>query len=128
MKQSCITPEDRYGKAIRTFYPQDQTSKKPLMALAASSGTTVSQVTRRLAGLTRDILGRDFLLGADKEWYCGQRIQDLPAEYGVAVLPPAQASPQRQVEFEAVPLDQYDQTVWGNVATVSTTMTDFNGP
>jgi hypothetical protein len=128
MKQSFITQEDRYGKAIRTFYTQDQVSKKPLMALAAYSGTTVSQVTRRLAGLTRDILGRDFLLVADKEWYCGQLIQDLHAEYGVAVLTPAKASPKRQVEFEAVPLDQYDQTVWGNVATVYTTMTDFNGP
>jgi hypothetical protein len=125
---SVITQEDRYGKAIRTFYTQDQASKKPLMALAAYSGTTVSQVTRRLAGLTRDILGRDFLLVADKEWYCGQLIQDLHAEYGVAVLTPAKASPKRQVEFEAVPLDQYDQTVWGNVATVYTTMTDFNGP
>ena len=128
MKQSFITQEDRYGKAIRTFYTQDQASKKPLMALAAYSGTTVSQVTRRLAGLTRDILGRDFLLVADKEWYCGQLIQDLHAEYGVAVLTPAKASPKRQVEFEAVPLDQYAQTVWGNVATVYTTMTDFNGP
>jgi Transposase DDE domain len=128
MKQSFITQEDRYGKAIRTFDTQDQASKKPLMALAAYSGTTVSQVTRRLAGLTRDILGRDFLLVADKEWYCGQLIQDLHAEYGVAVLTPAKASPKRQVEFEAVPLDQYDQTVWGNVATVYTTMTDFNGP
>ena len=128
MKQSFITQEDRYGKAIRTFYTQDQVSKKPLMALAAYSGTTVSQVTRRLAGLTRDILGRDFLLVADKEWYCGQLSQDLHAEYGVAVLTPAKASPKRQVEFEAVPLDPYDQTVWGNVATVSTTMTDFNGP
>jgi hypothetical protein len=98
------------------------------MALAAYSGTTVSQVTRRLAGLTRDILGRDFLLVADKEWYCGQLIQDLHAEYGVAVLTPAKASPKRQVECDAVPLDQYDQTVWGNVATVYTTMTDFNGP
>jgi hypothetical protein len=128
MKQSFITQEDRYGKAIRTFYTQDQASQKPLMALAAYSGTTVSQVTRRLAGLTRDILGRDFLLVADKEWYCGQLIQDLHAEYGVAVLTPAKASPKRQVECDAVPLDQYDQTVWGNVATVYTTMTDFNGP
>src|SRR5712692_11104301 len=80
MKQSFITQEDRYGKAVRTFYTQDQASKKPLIALAASSGTTVSQVTHRLAGLTRDILGRDFLLGADKAWYCGQLLQDLHAQ------------------------------------------------
>ena len=31
-------------------------------------------------------------------------------------------------EFEAVTLDKYDQTVWGNIATVYTTMNDFDGP
>jgi hypothetical protein len=128
MKRSFITQEDRYGKAIRTFYTQDQTSKKPLIALAAYSGTTVSQVTRRLASLTRAILGQDFLLVADKEWYCGQLIQELHAQYGVAVLTPVKSSPKRLVEFEAVPLEQYDQTVWGNVAAVYTTLTDFDGP
>jgi hypothetical protein len=91
MKHSFITQEDRYGKAIRTFYTQAQTSKKPLIALAAYSGTTVSQVTHRLADLTRDILGRDFLMVADKEWYCGQLIQELHAQYGVAVLTPVKA-------------------------------------
>ncbi len=128
MKHSFITQEDRYGKAIRTFYTQDQASKKPLMALAAYSGTTVSQVTRRLAALTRDILGRDFLLVAEKKWYCGQLIQDLNAQYGVAVLTPIKSSPKRLREFDAVPLEKYDKTVVGNVATVYTTMTDFNGP
>jgi hypothetical protein len=128
MQQSCITQEDRYGKAVRTFSCQDHASQKPRIALAAYSGTTVSQVTRRLATLMRPILKRDFLMVADKEWYCGQLLQDLHAEYGVAVLTPAKASPKRQVEFDAVPLDQYDQTVWGNVATVYTTMTDFDGP
>ena len=128
MKHSFITQEDRYGKAIRTFYTQDQASKKPLIALAAYSGTTVSQVTRRLAGLTRAILGRDFLMVADKEWYCGQLIQELHTQYGVAVLTPVKSSPKRLGEFDAVPLEQYDQTVWGNVAAVYTTMTDFDGP
>jgi Transposase DDE domain len=128
MKLAFITQEDRYGKAIRTFYTQDQASKKPLIALAAYSGTTVSQVTRRLATLTRTILARDFLLVADKEWYCGQLIQDLHAQYGVEVLTPVKASPKRLVEFDAVPLEQYDTTVWGNVATLYTTMTDFDGP
>jgi len=128
MKHAFITQEDRYGKAIRTFYTQDQASKKPLIALAAYSGTTVSQVTRRLATLTRTILARDFLMVADKEWYCGQLIQDLHAQYGVEVLSPVKASPKRLVEFDAVPLEQYDQTVWGNVATLYTTMTDFDGP
>ncbi len=128
MKQSFITQEDRYGKAVRTFYTQDQASKKPLIALAAYSGTTVSQVTHHLAALTRAILGRDFLMVADKEWYCGQLIQDLHAQYGIEVLTPVKSSPKRQVEFDAVPLEQYDQTVWGKVAAVYTTMTDVNGP
>src|SRR5215468_1497605 len=128
MKQSFITQEDRYGKAVRTFYTQDQASKKPLIAVAAYSGTTVSQVTHRLATLTRTILGRDVLLGADKEWYCGQLIQELHAQYGIAVLTPLKSSPKRLEEFDAVPLEQYDQTVWGHVAAVYTTMTHFDGP
>jgi hypothetical protein len=115
------------GKAIRTLYTQDQASKKPRIALAASSGTTVSQVTHRWARLTRDLLRRDFLLVADKEWYCGQLLQELHAQYGVAVLTPVRSSPKRLGEFDAVPLEQYDQTVWGNGAAVYTTMTDF-GP
>jgi hypothetical protein len=128
MKHAFITQEDRYGKAIRTFSTQDQASKKPLIALAAYSGTTVSQIPCRLASLTRDVLGRDCLLVADNEWYCGQLIQELHTQYGVAVLTPVKSSPKRLVEFDAVPLEHYDQTVWGNVAAVSTTMTDFNGP
>lgn len=128
MKHSFIAQEDRYGKAIRTFYTQDQTSKKPLIALAAYSGTTVSQVTGRLAALTRDILGQTFLLVADKEWYCGQLIQELHSQYGIEVLTPIKASPKRQREFDAVPLQAYDQSVWGNVAAIYTTMTDFDGP
>jgi hypothetical protein len=128
MKHAFITQEDRYGKAIRTFYTQDQTSKKPLVALAAYSGTTVSQVTRRLATLTRAILERDFLMVADKEWYCGQLIQELHSQCGVEVLTPIKSSPKRQREFDAVPLEKYDQTIWGNVATLYTTMTDVDGP
>jgi hypothetical protein len=65
---------------------------------------------------------------ADKEWYCGQLIQDLHAQYGVEVLTPVKSSPKRQAEFHAVPLEQYDQTVWGNIAAVYTTMADFDGP
>ena len=71
MQQSFITQEDRYGKAVRTFSTQDQAAKKPLIALAPYSGTTVSQVTRHLSALTRAILGRDFLLVAEKAWDCG---------------------------------------------------------
>jgi hypothetical protein len=128
MKPSFITQEAHYGKAIRTFYTQDQASKKPLIALAAYSGTTVSQSTRQLATLTRTLLERDFLMVADKEGYCGQLIQDLHAQYGIEVLTPIKSSPKRQAEFEAVPLEQYDQTVWGQVATLYTTMIHFDGP
>ena len=128
MKHSFITQEDRYGQAIRTFSTQDQASQKPLMALAAYSGTTVSQVTHRLADLTRDILGRDFLMVADKEWYCGQLLQELHAQDGVAVLTPVKSSPTRLEACDTVPLEPYDQTIWGNVAAVYTTMTDFDGP
>ena len=128
MKNAFITQEDRYGKAIRTFYTQDQASKKPLIALAAYSGTTVSQMTGRLAALTRDVLAQDFLLVADKEWYCGQLIQELHTQYGIDVLTPVKASPKRQREFDTVPLDSYDQTMWGNVAALYTTMTNFDGP
>src|SRR5262249_46375545 len=70
----------------------------------------------------------DFLMVADKEWYCGQLIQDLHAQYGIEVLTPVKSSPKRQVEFDAVPLEQYDQTVWGKVAAVYTTLTDVDGP
>jgi hypothetical protein len=128
MPHAFIPQEDRYGQAIRPFDTQAQASKKPRMALAASSGTTVSQVTHRLAGLTRAILGRDCRLVADKAGDGGPRIQDRHAPYGVAVLTPVRSSPPRLGAFDAVPLEPYDQTVWGNVAAVSTTMPDFAGP
>jgi len=128
MKLSFLTKEDRYGKAIRTFYTQDQESKKPLIALAAYSGTTVSQVTRQLAARTRDVLGQDFLMAADKEWYCGQLIQELHKQCGVSVLTPVKSSPKRKEEFDAVPLDKYEGTIYGNIATLYTTMTNFDGP
>jgi hypothetical protein len=128
MNHSFITQEDRYGTAIHPFSTQDQASKHPRIALAAYSGTTVSQVIHQLADLTRDILGRDVLMVADKEWYCGPLIQELHAQSGVAVLPPVQSSPTRLEACAAVPLEQYDQTIWGNVAAVYTTMTDCDGP
>jgi Transposase DDE domain len=128
MKPSFITQEDRYGKAVRTFYTQDQASKKPRMALAAYSGTTVAQVTHHLAALTRAILGRAFLMVADQAWYGGHLLQDLHAQYGIEVVTPVKSSPKRQVELDAVPLEQYDQTVWGKVAAVYTTMTNVDGP
>jgi hypothetical protein len=128
MKLSFITKEDRYGKAIRTFYTQDQASKKPLLAWATYSGTTVSQITRRLADQTRMVLGREFLLVADKEWYCGKLIQELNRRYGITMLIPVRCSQGRLAEFTAIPLDQYTETIWGKIAAVYTTMKDVEGP
>jgi len=128
MKLSHLTKEDRYGKAIRTFYTQDQESKKPVIALAAYSGTTVSQVTSQMAALTRGILGREFLMAADKEWYCGQLINELHKLYGVEVLTPVKSSTRRKEEFDAIPLDKYDRTPFGNIAALYTSMTNFDGP
>jgi hypothetical protein len=76
MPDAFRTQEDRSGKAMRPFSTPDQPSQHPLIALATSAGTTVSQVTRRLARLTRDILGRDGLLVADKAWDGGPRLQE----------------------------------------------------
>jgi hypothetical protein len=128
MHHAFITQEDRSGKAIRTFSTQDQASKTPLMALAAYSGTPVSQVPHRVADLTRDILGRDVLMVADNEWYGGPLLQERHAQDGVAVLPPVTSSPTRLEECDPVPLEPYDQTIWGHVAAVSTTMTACDGP
>jgi len=128
MKLSFITKEGRYAKAIRTFYTQDQRSKKPLMAMATYSGTSVSQVTQRLTGFTKDILDSDFLMVADKEWYCGALIDELHKSNGVTVLVPAKRTQTRLEEFDAVPMEKYDATAWGNIAVVYTTMNNFDGP
>jgi len=128
MKHSFITKEGRYGKAIRTFYTQDQESKKPIIAMATYSGTTVSQITCQLAARTRAVLGEDFIMVADKEWYCGQLIQELHKKHGISVLTPAKSSPKRLAEFDLIPLDRYDQTVLGSIATLYTSMTNFDGP
>ena len=128
MKKSYLTKEERYGKAMRTFYTQDQLSGKPLLALAAYSGTRVAQVTQKISDLTRRILGKDFLMVADKEWYCGQLINELHKAYGVSLLVPPKRSKTRLAEFEAVPWEAYEKTVGGNIATLYTTMQDFSGP
>lgn len=127
MKRSYLTKEERYGKAIRTFYTQDQHSGKPLIALAAYSGTTVSQVTQRISDLTQSILKKDFIMVADKEWYCGQLINELHEKNGISLLVPAKRSKKRIAEFESVPWDAYEKTIEGNIATLFTSMQDYNG-
>ena len=128
MKKSYITQDKKYGKAIRTFYTQDQISKKPLMAIASYSGTSVSQITEKLVKETKEILKRNFIMVADKEWYCGQLIQDLHKKHGVSILVPVKRSQKRLNEFETVPIDQYNNSISGNIAAVYTTMKNFSGP
>lgn len=128
MKQSYLTKEERYGKAIRTFYTQDQQSSKPLLALATYPETKVAQVTQKITELTRHILKENFLLVADKEWYCGQLINELHQTYGVSLLVPIKRSKNRVSEFAAVPWEAYEKTVGGSIATVYTAMKDFDGP
>ena len=128
MKQSYITKEGRYGKAIRCFYTQDQNSKKPLIAMAAYSGTTVAQTTNKLAEMTRDILNQEFVLVADKEWFCGQLIQELHEQFGINILVPVKKTENRIAEFDSIPLEKYNKSELGNIAAVYTTMKDFNGP
>ncbi len=127
MKRSYLTKEDRYGKAIRTFYTQDQHSGKPLIALAAYSGTTVAQVTQRISELTQNILKKEFIMVADKEWYCGQLINELHKTNGISLLVPVKRSKKRIAEFESIPWDAYEKTIEGNIATLYTTMKDYNG-
>ncbi|MDO8754588.1 MAG: transposase, partial [Anaerolineales bacterium] len=38
------------------------------------------------------------------------------------------SSTKRKEQFDAVPMDKYDRTIWGNIATLYTTMTNFDGP
>jgi len=127
MKKSYITKEGRYGKAIRCFYTQDQTSKKPLIAMAAYSGTSVAQATDEIAVRTRDILGDQYMLVADKEWYCSRLIQELHEQYGINILVPVKKSSNRVAEFESIPLSNYQKSEIGNIAAVYTKMKDFDG-
>ena len=45
-----LSKDKAYGKAIHTFYTQDQAGKKLLFAKVAYSGATVAQVTHHLLG------------------------------------------------------------------------------
>lgn len=116
MKKSYITQNNSYGKAIRTFYTQDQASNKPLLALATYSGTTVSQITNKLVKNTCEILGQDFIMVADKEWYCGQLIEELHEEFGVDVLVPIKRTRNHIEEFDNIPLHLYEKSIWGKIA------------
>ena len=73
-------------------------------------------------------MNREFVLVADKEWFCGQLIQELHEQYGISILVPVRRSENRTTEFDSIPLEKYHKTELGNIAAVYTSMKDFNGP
>jgi hypothetical protein len=107
MKASYLSKDKAYGKAIRTFYTQDQASKKPLFAKAAYSGATVAQVTPQLVEANKEILGGPFLTVNDKEWFIGSLLDQLDKIYGIQVLLPLKRTPKRISEMEAIPFAKF---------------------
>ena len=77
MKASYLSKEKNYGKAIRTFYTQDQESRKPLFVKAFYSGTTASQATAPIVEGTQEVLGQPFLCVTDKEWYVASLLEEM---------------------------------------------------
>lgn len=128
MKASYITREKTYAKAIRTFYTQDQRSKKPLFAKAAYSGTTVSQVTPQLVEFNREILGGGFLGVMDKEWFVGSLLDQLDKIYGIEVLLPVKRTARRIREMEAISFANFKEHYsTGPIAALFTELKDFTG-
>lgn len=128
MKASYLSKEKSYGKAIRTFYTQDQESKKPLFAKVGYSGTTVSQVTPQLVEANKDILGGPFLCVFDKEWFVGSLLDHLDKMFGIQVLLPVKRTPKRLDEMESIPFEKFKYR-YGNqpIATLVTKMDGFDG-
>lgn len=107
MKNSYLSKDQAYGKAIRTFYTQDQATNKPLFAKAAYSGTTVAQVTPQLVEANKEILGKSFLCVCDKEWFIGKLLDQLDQIHGVQVLLPLKRTAKRLQEMEAIPFEKF---------------------
>jgi hypothetical protein len=128
MKASYLSKDKTYGKAIRTFYTQDQASKKPIFAKAAYSGTTVAQVTPQLVEANKEILGGPFLSVNDKEWFIGNLLDQLDKIHGIQVLLPVKRTPKRLREMEAIPFEKFKQ-VYKNqpIATLVTELEGFTG-
>ena len=128
MKSSFLTKEQSYGKAIRTFYTQDQSSKKPLFVKAAYSGTTVAQVTPQLVEANKEILGRSFLSVNDKEWFIGSLLDQLDKIHGIEVLLPLKRTPKRIREMKAIPFEKFKGRYQNHpIATLVTELDDFSG-
>jgi len=107
MKASYLSKDKVYGKAIRTFYTQDQATKKPLFAKAAYSGATVAQVTPHLVEANKEILGGPFLSVCDKEWFIGSLLDQLDKIHGIEVLLPLKRTAKRIREMEAIPFEEF---------------------
>ena len=125
MKASYVTKEKAYAKAIRTFYTQDQASKKPLFAKVAYSGTTVSQVTPQLVEANKEILGGGFLGVMDKEWFVGSLLEELDKVHGIEVLLPVKRTAKRINEMEAISF--YDFKKRHSKEPIAALFTELNG-
>ena len=128
MKASYISKDKTYAKAIRTFYTQDQGSKKPLFVKVAYSGTTVSQVTPQLVESNKEILGSGFLGVMDKEWFVGSLLDQLDKDYGIQVLLPVKRTSNRIKEMEAIAFADFKERYSNEpIATLFTALNDFTG-
>jgi len=128
MKASYLSKDKSYGKAIRTFYTQDQTSTKPIFAKAAYSGTTVAQVTPQLVEANKEILGGPFLSVNDKEWFIGSLLDQIDKIHGIQVLLPVKRTPKRLSEMEAIPFEEFKHRYENQpIATLVTELDDFIG-
>lgn len=128
MKASYLSKDKAYGKAIRTFYTQDQASEKPIFAKVAYSGTTVAQVTPQLVEANKEILGGPFLSVNDKEWFIGSLLDQLDKIHGIQVLLPLKRSAKRIREMEAIPFEEFKYRYENQpIARLVTELDDFTG-
>jgi hypothetical protein len=128
MKASYLSKDKSYGKAIRTFYTQDQSSKKPLFAKVAYSGANVAHVTPQLVEANKEILGGAFLSVNDKEWFIGSLLEQLDKIHGIQVLLPLKRTPKRLRELKAIPFDQFKYRYHNQpVAKLVTDLDGFTG-
>ncbi len=128
MKASYLSKDKTYGKAIRTFYTQDQDSKKPLFAKVAYSGATVAQVTPQLVEANKEILGGPFLCVYDKEWFIGSLLDQLDKIHGIQVLLPVKRTPKRLKEMKSIPFEKFKYSYDNQpVAKLVTDLDGFTG-
>ena len=128
MKASYLSKEKAYGKAIRTFYTQDQVSKKPLFVKAAYSGATAAEVTPSLVEANKEILGGSFLTVNDKEWFVGSLLEQLDKIHGIQVLLPLKRTAKRIKEMETIPFEQFKGRFENQpIATLVTELDGFSG-